>query len=125
MSNGSAIASAGDAGILQRLPDWVLCPACQEAPGKLPPARWQSGHAAACKAVDAGSIPTLASISLCRAVRMVCSRVETTLCLRAKLEQLAGLAVERDADRLERREADRFCLAGLEDRQVGDRDVDA
>ena len=25
-------------------------------------ARWQSGHAAACKAVDAGSIPTLASI---------------------------------------------------------------
>src|SRR5512144_2694346 len=24
-------------------------------------ARWQSGHAAACKAVDAGSIPTLAS----------------------------------------------------------------
>ena len=28
-------------------------------------ARWQSGHAAACKAVYAGSIPTLASIS-CR-----------------------------------------------------------
>lgn len=28
-------------------------------------ARWQSGYAAACKAVDAGSIPTLASIS-CR-----------------------------------------------------------
>src|SRR5262249_29479002 len=26
-------------------------------------ARWQSGHAAACKAVDAGSIPTLASKS--------------------------------------------------------------
>ena len=26
-------------------------------------ARWQSGYAAACKAVDAGSIPTLASIS--------------------------------------------------------------
>jgi len=25
-------------------------------------ARWQSGYAAACKAVDAGSIPTLASI---------------------------------------------------------------
>ncbi len=25
------------------------------------PARWQSGYAAACKAVDAGSIPTLAS----------------------------------------------------------------
>ena len=25
-------------------------------------ARWQNGHAAACKAVDAGSIPTLASI---------------------------------------------------------------
>ena len=28
----------------------------------LPEARWQSGYAAACKAVDAGSIPTLASI---------------------------------------------------------------
>ena len=27
-----------------------------------PKARWQSGYAAACKAVDAGSIPTLASI---------------------------------------------------------------
>ena len=27
-----------------------------------PEARWQSGYAAACKAVDAGSIPTLASI---------------------------------------------------------------
>jgi hypothetical protein len=26
-------------------------------------ARWQSGHAAACKAVYAGSIPTLASIA--------------------------------------------------------------
>ena len=26
-----------------------------------PKARWQSGHAAACKAVYAGSIPTLAS----------------------------------------------------------------
>ena len=26
-------------------------------------ARWQSGYAAACKAVDAGSIPTLASIT--------------------------------------------------------------
>jgi hypothetical protein len=31
-------------------------------------ARWQSGHAAACKAVYAGSIPTLASTSLCSAV---------------------------------------------------------
>ena len=29
-----------------------------------PKARWQSGYAAACKAVDAGSIPTLASIFL-------------------------------------------------------------
>jgi hypothetical protein len=28
-----------------------------------PEARWQSGHAAACKAVYAGSIPTLASNS--------------------------------------------------------------
>ena len=29
--------------------------------GTLIQARWQSGHAAACKAVNAGSIPTLAS----------------------------------------------------------------
>ena len=28
-----------------------------------PEAEWQSGYAAACKAVDAGSIPTSASIS--------------------------------------------------------------
>jgi hypothetical protein len=28
------------------------------------PARWQSGHAAACKAAYAGSIPTLASIHI-------------------------------------------------------------
>jgi hypothetical protein len=28
-----------------------------------PAARWQNGYAAACKAVYAGSIPTLASIS--------------------------------------------------------------
>ena len=33
----------------------------EEYPGS-PEARWQSGYAAACKAVDAGSIPTLASI---------------------------------------------------------------
>jgi hypothetical protein len=32
-------------------------------------ARWQSGHAAACKAVYAGSIPTLASTILSPAVR--------------------------------------------------------
>ena len=30
-------------------------------------ARWQSGYAAACKAVDAGSIPTLASNQLSQA----------------------------------------------------------
>ncbi|GEM_PF-1996888 len=39
---------------------------CRDRMGRLGPAliwaRWQSGHAAACKAVDAGSIPTLASI---------------------------------------------------------------
>ena len=32
-------------------------------------ARWQNGYAAACKAVYAGSIPTLASITLFGAVR--------------------------------------------------------
>src|SRR5688572_14541198 len=40
-------------------------------------------------------------------------------------EQVAGLALERRADRLERGEADRLRLAGLQHRQVGDRDVDA
>ena len=32
-----------------------------DAARAVPPAWWQSGHAAACKAVYAGSIPTLAS----------------------------------------------------------------
>src|SRR6516162_3271005 len=36
-----------------------------------PLARWQSGHAAACKAVYAGSIPTLASRTLPRSVPAV------------------------------------------------------
>src|SRR6478672_10143997 len=40
-------------------------------------------------------------------------------------EQVARLALERTADRLERGKADRLGLAGLEDRQVGERDVDA
>src|SRR5688572_19622346 len=39
-------------------------------------------------------------------------------------EQVAGLAVELAADRLERGEADRLGLAGLEDRQVDDGDAD-
>jgi hypothetical protein len=34
------------------------------------PAGWQSGHAAACKAVDAGSIPTPASNLLSRSARV-------------------------------------------------------
>ena len=40
---------------MQRVTGSVTEPEC-------PVARWQSGYAAACKAVDAGSIPTLASI---------------------------------------------------------------
>ena len=36
-------------------------------------ARWQSGHAAACKAVYAGSIPTLAS-NQNNSLRAFCSR---------------------------------------------------
>src|SRR5688500_14106101 len=44
--------------------------------------------------------------------------------LGAKPEQVARLALELAADRLERREADRLGLAGLEDRQVGERQVD-
>ncbi len=35
-----------------------------------PKARWQSGYAAACKAVYAGSIPTLASIHFLRRARV-------------------------------------------------------
>ncbi len=42
-----------------------------------------------------------------------------------KLEQGPWLAIEHDADRLKGREANRLCLAGFEDRQVGDGDVDA
>src|SRR5262245_23445047 len=41
-----------------------------------------------------------------------------------ELEQVAGLARERLADRLERREADRPRLAGLEDREVGEGHAD-
>ena len=36
----------------------------QPVPAALTPAGWQSGHAAACKAVYAGSIPTPASIKI-------------------------------------------------------------
>src|SRR4249919_479090 len=39
-------------------------------------------------------------------------------------DQVAGLAAQRLADRFQRREADGAGLAGLEDRQVGERDVD-
>ena len=45
---------------------WRIVPASSRIPAPTPgilslEARWQSGHAAACKAVYAGSIPTLAS----------------------------------------------------------------
>jgi hypothetical protein len=40
-------------------------------------------------------------------------------------QQVAGLAVELSADRIEGRETDRPRLAGLEDREVGDGDADA
>src|SRR4051794_7209282 len=47
------------------------------------------------------------------------------LCLlRLKPENVAGLARERLADRIERREADRARLAGLEDGEVGQRHPD-
>src|SRR3954469_22770648 len=42
-----------------------------------------------------------------------------------EFQDVAGLAAERGADRLERREPDGAGLAGLEDREVGQRDVDA
>src|SRR5256885_10463647 len=44
--------------------------------------------------------------------------------LRLKAENVARLARERLADRIERREADRARLAGLEDREVGQRHSD-
>src|SRR5215510_3566061 len=44
--------------------------------------------------------------------------------LRLKPENVARLARERLADRIERREADRARLAGLEDREVGQRHPD-
>src|ERR1044071_6263438 len=42
-----------------------------------------------------------------------------------ELQQVARLARKDLADRLQRRETDRARLAGLEDRQIGERDVDA
>ena len=45
--------------------------------------------------------------------------------LRLKPENVARLARERLADRLERRETDRARLAGLEDRKVGQRHADS
>ena len=42
---------------------FIFCPGCILA-HRFPMAGWQSGHAAACKAVYAGSIPTPASITL-------------------------------------------------------------
>src|SRR2546423_8863542 len=54
-----------------------------------------------------------------------CRGWSLTLCLlRLKAENVARLARERLADRIERREADRARLAGLEDREVGQRDSD-
>ena len=38
-------------------------------------ARWQNGHAAACKAVYAGSIPTLASISSIESLRALVAKL--------------------------------------------------
>src|SRR6185295_7028941 len=42
----------------------------------------------------------------------------------AEFEDVAGLTAQDAADRLEGREADRARLPGLEDREVGERDVD-
>jgi hypothetical protein len=44
--------------------------------------------------------------------------------LRLKPQNVARLARERPADRIERRKADRARLAGLEDREVGQRHSD-
>src|SRR5271157_1814385 len=41
------------------------------------------------------------------------------------LQDLSRLALQRAAERIERREADRARLVGLQDRQIGERDVDA
>src|SRR3546814_16764792 len=48
--------------------------------------------------------------------------VGATIAVLAIIEQVARFAIEFAADRFERREADRAGLAGLEDRQVGERD---
>jgi hypothetical protein len=41
-----------------------------------------------------------------------------------EFKEVARLAAEHAADRLKCREADGACLAGLEDRQIGERDID-
>ena len=61
-------------------------------------ARWQSGHAAACKAVYAGSIPTLASIRHPRAPRALESpRIDRTLPARpgGEIGRRKGLKIPR------------------------------
>jgi hypothetical protein len=45
-----------------------------------PAAGWQSGHAAACKAVDAGSIPTPASIEIRRKAPVRAGKARATAC---------------------------------------------
>src|SRR5438067_7368049 len=51
-------------------------------------------------------------------------RLLTFCFLRLKAENVARLARERLADRFERRESNRARLAGLEDREVGERHSD-
>ena len=47
-----------------------------------------------------------------------------SFCVRLKPQSVARLTRHRPADRIERREADRARLAGLEDREVGQRHSD-
>src|SRR3954452_11794589 len=59
---------------------------------------------------------------------MICSpsrrsRVVGRVLVRLELEQVAWLAVQHLANRLQRRETDGARLAGLQDRQIGKRDV--
>ena len=56
--------SRGQGGILRRLPEMCIIFALSTIGFGSHLARWQSGYAAACKAVDIGSIPFLASIRL-------------------------------------------------------------
>ena len=71
---------------------------------------------------DDDGFTALAQLESRRLILLV--RRGLVFCVRLKPENVARLARERPADCIERRKADRARLAGLEDREVGQRHSD-